>query len=201
MTILCAWMANARKLHSLWWRCTTRIIVAMQGVDLAPRVRFLGLPIITMEPGARITIGEQSLLCSVSSHTALGVMHPTILRALSPDATITIGKHVGISGASICAARSITIGNNVLIGANTVITDTDFHPITPENRRYEKDFKNIGTRPVVIEDNVFIGTGSMILKGSHIGRDSVVGAGSVVTGTFPQRVIIAGNPAKVIRKI
>lgn len=188
-----------RRLKSLWWRIIAKPIVTMYGVEVGTNVRFYGLPLITMAEMSHIAIGDRCALCSVSSHTALGVMHPVILRTLSPSASIVIGADTGISGASICAARHITIGNRVLIGANVVIADTDFHSLAPENRRYETNPEKIGAEPVVIEDNVFIGTGTILLKGTRIGHDSVIGAGSVVTGPIPPRVIAAGNPAKILR--
>lgn len=201
MIIFRALQVTWRRLKSLWWRISARPIVLMHGVDLGSDVRFFGLPLITMEDETHIAIGERCALCSVSSHTALGVMHPVILRTTRPQASIVIGAHTGISGASICAAKCVTIGNHVLIGANVVITDTDFHPLAPENRRYETNPDKIDTEPVVIEDNVFIGAGSIVLKGTHIGRDSVIGAGSVVTGSIPARVVAAGNPAKILRAL
>ena len=94
---------------------------------------------------------------------------------------------------------SVIIGDNCLIGADVTFTDTDFHPITPNNRRFSR--VNVGVKPVVIEDNVFIGTKSIILKGVTIGENSIIGAGSVVVNSIPKNVIAAGNPCRVIRDI
>jgi acetyltransferase-like isoleucine patch superfamily enzyme len=71
--------------------------------------------------------------------------------------------------------------------------DTDFHPLDPQARRL--DTQPSKTAPVFIEDDVFIGTNSLILKGVIIGRGSVVGAGSVVRQDVPPGVVVAGNPA------
>ena len=99
----------------------------------------------------------------------------------------------------ICAAERITIGNNVVVGANTAIVDTDFHLLDPEQRWLRpSDGK---TAAIVIEDDVFIGMNCLILKGVTLGQGSVVGAGSVVTRDVPPRVIVAGNPARFVREL
>ena len=93
----------------------------------------------------------------------------------------------------------LTIGNNVKIGACVLLIDTDTHPIDYEVRRTS----NEGTKsaPIVIEDDVWIGAHSIVLKGVTIGARSIIGAGSVVTKDIPSDCIAAGNPCKVIRKI
>ncbi len=77
--------------------------------------------------------------------------------------------------------------------------EASFHPLTPEGRA--RDFLAGAHAPIVIEDDVFIGMNSLILKGVTIGRGSVVGAGSVVTRDVPAGVVVAGNPATVVRRL
>lgn len=90
---------------------------------------------------------------------------------------------MGISGGSIIASQNIKIGKGTIIGANSTIIDTDFHPINSKSRRYDK--KNIRSAPVVIGDNVFVGMDVIILKGAKIPNNTVVPAGSVVrSGTY-----------------
>ena len=96
--------------------------------------------------------------------------------------------------------KDITIGDNTLIGGNVKILDNDFHPIEVEARNLDIKEK-IGTRKIKIGKDCFIGANSLILKGVEIGDGSVVGAGSVVTGKFPSNVVIAGNPARVIKEL
>lgn len=182
----------------LIWRTITPWQLRKKGLSIKKKVNFHGRPIITMAQNSEITIADKVTLCSVSEYTALGVNHVVILRTLRERAAITIGEDTGISGGCICAALSITIGRNCLIGANVTISDFDFHAIKHTNRRYNNNAQDIPALPIVIEDNVFIGTGSIILKGVSIGENSVVGAGSVVTKSFPKNSILAGNPAKVI---
>ena len=108
---------------------------------------------------------------------------------------------MGISASAIICNHQITIGNNVVIGGNTVIYDTDFHSLDAEQRRdFEQDRVNARFSPVKIGDNVFIGAHSTILKGVTIGDSSVVGACSVVAKNIPGNEIWAGNPAVFIRK-
>ena len=90
------------------------------------------------------------------------------------------------------AGQSIIIGNNVRCGANSYITDTDGHS---DDYRAGKD------RPVVIEDNVWLGMNVVVLKGVHIGKNSLIGANSVVTKDIPANVIAVGNPCKVIKQL
>ena len=104
-----------------------------------------------------------------------------------------------MTGGGIIAAHHIRIGNNVAVGANTIICDTDFHPLRPSDRMLDPN--EGATAPIVIEDNVFIGMQSLILKGVTVGTGSVIGAGSVVTRDVPPGVIAAGNPARVIREL
>lgn len=106
-----------------------------------------------------------------------------------------------MSGGSICAASSIRIGAGCLIGANVTLADTDFHAISPSNRRYNSNPDEIAVAPIVIEDNVFIGADVFILKGVTVGKNSVIGAASVVTRDVPENSVAAGNPARVVRRI
>ncbi|MGW5321820.1 acyltransferase [Rhodococcus pyridinivorans] len=170
-----------------------------KNVKIAHGVRFYGAPIIKAHPESTIQIRENSHLVSRSTDTALGVSKPTILKTLVPGARIEIGAHAGISGAAICAAFKISIGNQVLLGSNVTIVDTDFHPIYSLNRRYAPIPTPRPEDQIEIHDNVFVGANSIILKGVTIGKNSVVGAGSVVTSDVPPNSVVAGNPARQIK--
>lgn len=115
-------------------------------------------------------------------------------------ARIVIGDGSGLSGVVICAASAIEIGARVLVGANSTIVDTDFHPLSPEARR-EHATRGAVSRPIRIGDDVFIGMHALILKGTDLGEGCVVGAGAVVAGSFPPRSIVAGNPARVVKEL
>jgi len=115
------------------------------------------------------------------------------------NAELIIGKHAGISNSTIYCTEKIYIGNNVMIGGGCKIWDTDFHSIYPEDRINGNI--NSQNSPVIIGNNVFIGGFSIILKGTSIGDNAVIGAGSVVPKNIPANEIWAGNPAKFIRKL
>lgn len=172
--------------------------VCRTNAAIGTKVRFYGKPVIAMAPDSRLIVGDRAVLISVSKYTALGVAHPCVLRVLRPGALIEIGADSGISGATICAASRVSIGAECLLGANVSIFDTNFHPLQPVGRRYCKDSSLIGSNPVVLGRNVFVGMSSIILPGTEIGDDCVVAAGSVVRGNFPPGVIIAGNPARIV---
>lgn len=171
-----------------------------KSVVLGTNITWLGLPIITMHFGSSINIGNNCLICSISNQTALGIAHPVILRTLNSKAKLFIGNGVRMSGTTICSANSVIIGNRCVIGADVIIADTDFHSLNPILRTSIKDSQNALTSSVHIGDDVFIGGRSIILKGVTLGNSVIVGAGSVVTKSFESNSIIAGNPARLIKK-
>ena len=87
-----------------------------------------------------------------------------------------------------------------MLGANVIVTDTDFHAINPYFRSGHTG-PHVGTRDVVIGKRVWIGANSIVLKGSKIGDNSVIGAGSLVTGQIPENSVAAGNPCRVLRSL
>jgi acetyltransferase-like isoleucine patch superfamily enzyme len=122
------------------------------------------------------------------------------IEARNSSATITIGDGTWINnGFSVIAEHtSIMIGKRVLIGSNVEIYDSDFHGVKIDERNKSK----FGwAKPVVIEDDVFLGSNVRVLKGVTIGRGSVIANGSVVVKDIPPCVIAGGNPARVIKAI
>lgn len=118
---------------------------------------------------------------------------------MEKGASLKIGNNVGMSSTRMWIHDSVTIGDNVKIGACVLITDTDAHPLDYLARRSS----NEGTKsaPIVIEDDVWVGAHSIILKGITIGVRSIIGAGSVVVRSIPADCVAAGNPCKVIKSI
>lgn len=188
-------------LLKIWWNITVPLRLRALGVHIGHGIRFMGMPIVSLAPNSTIRIGDRVVLCSDSRFTALGVNHPVVLRTLRPGAEIIIGNDSGISGGTICAAVSVKIGKECMFGANVTIADTDFHAIKPENRRYNNKPEDIAVTPVVVGDNVFLGTGTIVLKGVTIGENSVVGGGSLVIKDVPKNTISAGNPSKMLREL
>jgi acetyltransferase-like isoleucine patch superfamily enzyme len=121
------------------------------------------------------------------------------VEASSPDATIEIGDRTEFNNNLMMKSEGpgIRIGKDGLFGANIEIFDSNFHELHPDRRRGGHP----SMAPVEIGDNVFVGMGVKILKGSTIGSDSVIGAGAVVAGDIPAGVVAAGNPARVIREL
>lgn len=118
---------------------------------------------------------------------------------LENRASLKIGNNVGLSSTRMWIHDCVTIGDHVKIGACVLITDTDAHPMDYMARRVS----NEGTKsaPIVIEDDVWIGAHSIILKGVTIGARSIIGSGSVVTKNIPADCVAAGNPCKVIKTL
>jgi acetyltransferase-like isoleucine patch superfamily enzyme len=117
---------------------------------------------------------------------------------VADGAELTIGAGCGFSAVSIHCVNRIAIGEHVTCGGNVAIWDNDFHPLDPAARR-DGDVSEIASAPICIEDDVFVGANSIVLKGVTIGRAAIVGAGSVVTRNVPPGEVWAGNPASCIR--
>lgn len=182
-----------------------RLIFAVNRIPWGQGWRFYGVPIIQKHRGSRMTFGSHLQLRSSPRSNPLGANHPVILCTWRARATLEIGDNFGMTGGAICASESIIIADNVIVGANTTIVDTDFHPLDVAAGSPQRSSRRRGdaaaSAPVVIEEDVFIGMNCTILKGIVIGEGSVVGAGSVVTESIPSGVVCAGNPATVIRVI
>lgn len=110
------------------------------------------------------------------------------------EANLEIGSAFVNRDSKIYCTKSIKIGNEVAISEGVIIRDSDIHNIYIQNNKIEK------TKPIVIEDYVWIGMNAIILKGVKIGKGAVVAAGSVVTKDVPSNTIVAGNPARIIRE-
>ena len=147
----------------------------------------------------RITLGDHVRINSCLAANPIGGDTRTVLNTFT-DGEITVGDFSGLSNCALSARERIRIGKHVMIGGGTQIFDNDFHSLDYENRASEKD-DGIRTEPVIIEDGAFIGARAIILKGVTIGKNSVVGAGAVVSRDVPDGEIWAGNPARFIKKV
>ncbi len=109
---------------------------------------------------------------------------------------VTIGYHTDIS-----VAQEVSIGDDVMFAKDCFVADNDGHPLSPERRLNHDSVNASEVKPVKIGNNVWIGTGSYILKGSNIGDGAVIAANSVVTGEVRPNSLYAGSPAKFVRYI
>ena len=190
-------------MNSNWFK----LVMKATGTEYGQNLLLKGVPVIFNKKGAKLKIGKDVTIKSSFLSNLVGLYSRTIIVTRAPGAVIEIGDNVGISGATIYARKGISIGENTCIGGNCKILDNDFHPIEAEARnQLLKDSKGgdsdlVPAKPVRIGKNCFIGCNSIILKGTQLGDGCVVGAGSVVSGKFEEKCVIAGNPAKVIRKL
>ncbi len=183
-------------MHSNWFR----LILKATKIQYGKGLRLNGVPVIFNRRGATLKIGDNCIVNSSFLSNLVGLYSRTIIVTRLPGAQIVIGDNVGISGATIYARQSVTIGDNTLIGGNVKILDNDFHPLEAEARRRD-DKDRICARPITIGKNCFIGCNSILLKGTTLGDNCVVGAGAVVSGAFEANCVIAGNPARVIKRL
>ncbi|HKS04626.1 MAG TPA: acyltransferase [Chthoniobacterales bacterium] len=131
--------------------------------------------------------------------------------AIGYNGQCTVGDFTLLNGALIMAEEKIEIGSHCLVSWNVGIADSDFHPLEPAQRLIDSQalapyFKDrpprpkLKTAPVKLCDNVWIGMNAVILKGVTIGENSVVAAGAVVTKSVGPNVVVAGNPATVVKE-
>jgi len=173
-----------------------RLEAILWGVELGESCIFYGRTRLHRSAHSRIAIGEHCEFRSAPWSNWAGIDRSCMLSTLHASAVLTIGSRCGFSGTVISAAESITIGDRVRCGVNSAIMDTDWHGLHPADRAARGR-----SAAVLIEDDVWIGAGALVLKGVTIGRGTVVAAGSVVTRSLPPAVIAGGNPARVIREL
>ena len=166
------------------------------------QIWFRGFSVICALKGSTINLPKSGEKIRVFSHpfsNMIGLSQRCIIVAKF-GGKIDIGEGVYMSGCTIYSVDSITIGKKTDIGSGCKIIDTDFHPLPYSQRHPVEQLDKAKHRPIVVGEGCFIGANSIILKGTTLGKNVVVGAGSVVCGTFPDNVIIAGNPARIIKE-
>lgn len=191
-------------MNSNWFK----LLMKITKIEYGKKLLLKGIPVIFNKKGATLKIGNNVTIKSSFLSNLVGLYSRTIIVTRTPEAEIVIGDNVGISGAVIYARKGIYIGENTCIGGNSKILDNDFHPINSEERlKLLNDIHGgdaselIPSKEIRIGSNCFIGCNSIILKGTVLGNGCVVGAGAVVSGLFEDNCVIAGNPAKVIKKL
>lgn len=172
-------------------RLVTRSVLST--LTLAYRVRYAGrlrcgkdvviLGRLSLARGTRLSLGDRA-------RVRRGVI-------VNGGGAVRVGSDTLLNGCWIGARTSVTIGDWCLI-SDCDITDSDYHNLEPHLRHESPGGRT--DRPIAIGNNVWIGAHAMLLKGTHVGDDSVVGAGSVVRGAVPEGVVVMGNPATVVKE-
>jgi acetyltransferase-like isoleucine patch superfamily enzyme len=147
---------------------------------------YLGAPVVLIRP-SRITMDSGSRIfpgCRLEVH--------------SKNGSIWIGENCAIGQNFHCTAiGNLKIGAGTSITANVCITDITHDFTDPNVPQAEQDYLGAET---TIGENVFIGVGAVILPGTKIGNNCIVGANSVVQGSFPDNAVIAGIPARIVKR-
>ena len=149
--------------------------------------------------GGRVTIGSRLHMVSAPPRSAIALYSRCSLTAF-PTGSIEIGDGVGLNGTAITSKKRVRIGDGTMIAPNVIIVDSDFHAQWPPESRLISDTA-ASDRAVTIGKNVWIGMNTVILKGSTIGDNTIIGASSLVSGVIPANVVAAGNPARVLRPL
>jgi len=162
--------------------------------------RVTGMPVlhqpILLSGKGKITFGENVHIGVITSPNFYS--HYFYLEARTEESEISIGDNVSINnGFKAVAFSKIVIEKNVLIGYGCSMIDNDGHHLDIDKRITGKP----NSAEIHIGENVFLGNDVTILKGVTIGQNSVVGNGSIVTKNVPENVIVAGNPARIIRNL
>jgi len=183
--------------YTMVFKIKLRIIGSSFGSGLVVDGRVL----IKSQFPKRIIIGENLKINSSPASNLVGVTNCASFQIID-NGKIEIGNYCGFSSTVFSSRSLIKIGDFVNMGGNVRIFDHDYHSLEYLDRRDKSlDGKNCKTEPVIVGNDVFIGTNSIILKGVNIGDRSIIGAGSVVLlKEIPSDCIIAGNPAKIIKR-
>ena len=181
-----------------YYKLRSPFLAWIWGVNHGSRVLFQGKIIIRTRGRGNIVLGKNVKFNSDHRVNLVGLINPVILDTCF-GGRIEVGDSSGASSVVMSSMSLITIGKRCKIGGNVRIFDHDFHSVDAKLRCTSEDRLHIKTSPVIIEDDCFIGTNAIILKGTHIGTRSIVAAGSVVFGLqIPPDSLIKGNPAQIV---
>lgn len=198
----------ARKIRKVYYKCWNRFLFRINNVKFGKNMQIYNQFYLLKHPTANISIGENFVFTSGEAFNPLCRNIRGCIYAYK-NSIINIGDNVGISSACLWSKEKIQIGNNVKIGGDCILMDTDAHSLDfniRNSRQTNKKGEFIDTilansKPIIIEDDVLIGTRCIVLKGVTIGARSIIGSGSIVTKDIPNDCIAAGNPCKVIKHI
>lgn len=194
-----------RRCGYIYWN---RFLFGVNGVCYGRRMQIYNRIYLHKHPQAKVIIGDDFVLSSGEAFNPLCRNIRGCIFLPEPTSVLEIGNQSGISSACIWAKEHIVIGDRVKIGGDSILMDTDAHNLDYKIRssmevigKVSVDVLTAKSAPIIIEDDVLIGTRSIILKGVTIGARSIIAAGSVVTKSIPSDCIAGGNPCKVIRYV
>jgi acetyltransferase-like isoleucine patch superfamily enzyme len=174
---------------------------------LPPRVRLGRDSLITGELAFKRLQSRRDPALVIGAHCTMDHVH----FAIGEGGCITIGDYCCFTSVVLLAELEVRIGSYVVIGWNTTIADTDFHPVSPAERIADavacsplgagRGRPVVSRQPVVIGDDVWIGPNAAILKGVRIGSGSFVEPGAVVTRDVPPDSRVLGNPAQIVGRL
>lgn len=174
-----------RKIRQVWYIRWNYFMLWANGAKIGRNMKMYNRIYLTKRPEAHLIIGDNLVFTSGEGFNPLcrnlrGCIY------VGEGAKIEIGDNVGISSACIRAKQCIKIGNNVNIGGDCILLDTDAHNMNYKIRRRRdgEDGRTAKSAPIIIEDDVLIGTRCIILKGVTIGSRSIIAAGSIVTSLY-----------------
>jgi acetyltransferase-like isoleucine patch superfamily enzyme len=163
---------------------------------LVPQLESVGPGLIVINPrhvevnGSDVRLGSHVHMMATRDRPIRLTVFP------QPGGIIDIGDYtIILPGSRIASARSIRVGKNCMFATNSYVSDADWHDV------YDRTAAPGSIAPIVIEDNVWVGDSAIVCKGVTIGRNSVIGAGAIVTRDVPANVIAVGNPAKVVKEL
>lgn len=187
--------AEAR-VSTAFWSLLARVRLRAHGASVGRGLRVRGPLRLHCHRTARIHIGDHCRIQSGFAGNPVGG-NGRMSFWVGPGAFLNLGHRVGLSNSTIVCLQSVTLEDDVFIGGDSKLYDTDFHSLDPRERLLPG---NPGSRtaPVTIHRRAFVGGHSILLKGSSVGEAAVVGAGSVVRSAVPALQIWAGNPARFL---
>lgn len=179
----------------------SKILFYINNISIDDGFKSNGVPKLYIHHTGKFTVGMNFKINNTIMNNPIGRSEKCMF-VVRENALLNIENNVGMSGVTIVCQKEIKIEDNVKIGGNVCIYDTDFHSLNTSDRSSPiLDKENTKRKKVFIGKNSFIGAHSTILKGVSIGENSIIGACSVVTKNIPKNEIWAGNPAIFIRKI
>jgi acetyltransferase-like isoleucine patch superfamily enzyme len=169
------------------------LLSQLKGISIGSGCSFYGWTKFKHGNKDSIQIGNNCTFRSKHTSNLIGINRPCIFSSIGMNGSrLVVGNGCGFSGTVVGCFSEIIIGDNVKCGANTLITDSDWHLDDPR--------AGIPS-PINIGKNVWLGVNVTVLKGVTIGENTVIGANSLVVKNIPANVIAAGNPCKMLKKI